>query len=121
MSTAQTDLSDIIRGDTFTLSLLMLDKLTQVPIDVSGRQVTLTLKTSTGLSDADASAQGTETLPNDANSQNGVIVVSLSADATKLLQGSTRYVYDVELRDGSSVLTLMLGRVRVIADVTRGS
>lgn len=117
----------LIRGDTFSLNISILDEETNTPIDISGKRLTFSVKTN--IDDADEVAMLSESVdfPNDAESQAGRGSLMIGSDKTYGLvptgDGEPAY-YDYELRtfgDPDVVETLEYGRCKIIGDVTRGA
>jgi len=117
-----------LRGDTASFSLTGLGSL------VGRSDLWFTVKTSTALTDAQSTIQITEaggllylnggtttpawgsiTVNNEAA---GNITIVIEEDATRLLEPRS-YHYDIQVKIGSVVTTLVSGAFLVVADVTR--
>lgn len=116
----------LIRGDTLFLDIRVSDEETGDPVDISGKQLTFSVKAS--IDDADEAAMLSEsvTFPADAESVAGRGSLTIGSDKTYDLiptgDGEPAY-YDYELRTFGTpdvVETLEYGRCKIIGDVTRG-
>jgi hypothetical protein len=115
MATKQ-DLAPFVRGDTWTNTLRFVDAAGD-PLPLTGRVFWLTLKLDTDTPDASAEAQVSVTCT-DEDPVVGEVALTLTAAMTEQLV-PTRYLYDIQMVNGSTVQTLAYGRVAVIGDVTR--
>ena len=101
----------IDQGSTFTTDLTMTDDSGNI-LDLSGYSANSQMRkwyTSTN---------ATATFSTSVNSVTGVITLSLTANQTSSIT-SGRYVYDVEINDGSVVSRIVEGIVTVTPQVTR--
>jgi hypothetical protein len=81
-------------GTSRNLKVTIKDKVTKLPIDVSGDKFYFTVKNTPDLDDADAVVQVSVVTPNDATSQAGIAIIPVTAsDTTSVDPGS--YVYDI--------------------------
>ncbi len=116
----------LIRGDTLSIAITVADKDTGAGIDISGKQLTFSVKASVADADADALLSESVIFPADSESAAGrgslVIGSDKTYDLTPTADGTTAY-YDYELRTFGSpdvVETLEYGLCKIIGDVTRG-
>lgn len=101
----------IDQGSTFTTDLTMTDDSGNV-IDLAGYVANSQMRKWY------TSSNATATFTTSINTTTGVITLSLTADQTSSLT-SGRYVYDVEISDGSVVSRIVEGIVTVTPQVTR--
>lgn len=118
MSFIQQDLDPQARGDTWNFQFLMQDT-NGVAIDITGNQYWFTLKSDVALEDADAEIQvGPISVPA-AQAAQGILNLVVSGLLTSPLTAAT-YNYDLqEVKNDNTVSTLLIGKLRVKADVTR--
>lgn len=114
-----TDLDQVIRGDTFTVLFEVTDDITNVGLDLSGRTMTITVKSDISEIDAESIIQEIYVIPSTPETIAGTVSATIPAAKMSLLSPSTRYWYDVQVATGDQVATYLIGRMRVIADVTR--
>lgn len=118
MSYIQQDLVSQARGDTWNLQFLMLD-IDGNPIDVTNFQYWFTIKTSPDLLDEDAAIQLGPIALNPARASLGYVDIIVPGVQTNELDPIT-YHYDLqEVRDDGTISTLIIGKVRIKADITR--
>lgn len=118
MSFTSKDLKPFARGDTWTTKWVVADA-NDVPIDVTGLTFWLTLKSNTD--DADPGAAQVSVVASSPDSNSGIVYTTMQPSATGTLTPGT-YKYDFQQVDNQSpavVSTLLIGKVRVAADVTR--
>lgn len=117
----------LIRGDTLFLDIRVSDEETGDSVDISGKQLTFSVKAS--VDDADDAAMLSEsvTFPADSESVAGRGSLTIGSDKTYNLiptgDGEPAY-YDYELRTFGTpdvVETLEYGLCKIIGDVTRGA
>jgi len=101
----------IDQGSTFTTDLTMTDDSGNV-IDLAGYVANSQMRKWY------TSSNATATFTTSINTTTGVITLSLTANQTSSLT-SGRYVYDVEISDGSVVSRIVEGIVTVTPQVTR--
>lgn len=115
MSFKQHTLCDLVRGDDWAIQLTIKDENDAV-IDITNNVYWMTLKTDK--TDADPGVIQTSVTATGANATNGIIVITFTDTATAAVSPG-RYYYDVqEVDTGGNVYTLLLGRVKVVADIT---
>ncbi len=111
-----TDLDDIYRGDTKAFELQFTEKVGGAIVDTTGWEVTFTMKLHTEQPDTDAVIQVVKVMDAVDGPTGVVSIVIEAANTTGLL--ATSYVYDFQLTRGTVVSTLMMGRIRVLAEVS---
>ena len=118
MSYLQQDLTSQARGDTWNLQFNMQDVDGNV-LDITGNQYWFTLKSDVSLTDAQAELQvGPIAIPAGEAAQ-GIVKITVSGISTNILAPAT-YNYDLqEVESNGTVNTLLIGKIRVKADVTR--
>ena len=103
---------NVYRGDSGSFRITMTGPL-GVPIDISGA----TFDGDIRVNNNDASpVTGFTFVPVDGDTSS--VDVFLSAVNSDLLTAS-KYVYDIEMREGSAVTTLIYGRINTNQDVSR--
>jgi len=118
MSYIQQDLTPQARGDTWYLRFVIQD-VSGTPIDISGNEYWLTLKSDVDLLDEQAELQIGPIAPSISDAPQGIILITVPGMNTNALTPRT-YNYDVqEVSNTGSVSTLLIGKIRVKADVTR--
>lgn len=118
MSYIQQDLTPQARGDTWNLEFLMQDS-TGAIIDITGNQYWFTLKSSVDLTDPGAELQYGPIAVSGVNAPLGKVVMSIPSGMTDSLVPAT-YNYDLQEVSSTGVIsTLLIGKLRVKADVTR--
>jgi hypothetical protein len=111
-------LAPFARGDDWTVKFVIKDK-NGLPIDVTGYTFWMTLKADPDAQDP-GDAQRSIT-PVDQDAAAGIIYITFSAAMTEQLVPAN-YYYDLQQIDLSgNVTTLLLGRVRVVRDITLSS
>jgi hypothetical protein len=121
MSYTQRDLSPLVRGDDWTLKLVLTSDGSA--LDISGYTYWFTLKENAD--DADPGALQVTATPdttgNPSEASQGIIYIKASKTLTNSLEAKT-YNYDVQqVDDSSSVQTLLIGKVKVVKDITRST
>lgn len=118
MSFIQQDLTSQARGDTWNFQFLMQDSNGSA-LDVTGNQYWLTLKSDVALSDEGAELQvGPIAIPAVEAAQ-GIVNIAVNGSLTNILTPRT-YNYDLqEVKSDSTVSTLLIGKIKVRADITR--
>ena len=121
MSYTSRDLSPLVRGDDWTIKLVLTSDGSA--LNITGNTYWLTLKEN--IDDADPGAlqvtatPDTSTSPTEASQ--GIIYIKASRTVTNTLTAKT-YNYDVQQVDSSgNVQTLLLGKVKVVKDITRST
>jgi len=111
-----TGLKDLIRGDTKFINIELKDKDGN-PIDLTGSTIWFTLKEN--IKDPDTAAAIQKVITNHTDPTNGKTRIVLESSDTQDLQLGS-YHYDIQLVDnGGNVTTVLIGRLKVLADVTR--
>ena len=103
----------VYSGDTFTRTLTFTDSNGDA-IDLSGQTVAMKIRASTDGAELADWASSWDTT----NAATGVLVLTAAATLTDDLAGGV-YVYDLELTNGSTVTTYMVGALTIVQDVTR--
>ena len=121
MSYTQRDLSPLVRGDDWTLKLVLTSD--NSVLDITGYTFWFTLKAN--VDDADPGALQVTATPdtsgNPSEASQGILYIRASRTLTDTLQ-TQNYNYDVQQVDGSgNVQTLLIGKVKVVRDVTRST
>ena len=121
MSYTQRDLSPLVRGDDWTLKLVLTSDGSV--LDITGYTFWFTLKDN--VDDADPGALQVTATPDISTSpteaSQGIIYIRASRTQTNSLAAKT-YNYDVQqVDDSGNVQTLLLGKVKVVKDVTRST
>lgn len=115
MSFTSKNLDPLVRGDDWTINLTITSA--GAVVDVTGYTFYFTLK-----SDIDANDPGelqVTALPSGADATNGIVNIDVPAATTTTLTPQT-YNYDVQQIDNTgNVRTLLIGKVKVVKDVTR--
>ena len=121
MSYTSRDLSPLVRGDDWTIKLVLTSDGSA--LNITGNTYWLTLKEN--IDDADpgtlqvTATPDTSTSPTEASQ--GIIYIKASRTVTNTLTAKT-YNYDVQQVDSSgNVQTLLLGKVKVVKDITRST
>ena len=118
MSYIQQDLTPQARGDTWNFQFLMQDT-NGAAIDITGNQYWFTLKSDVALTDAQAEVQVGPIVASVPDSTSGKLSIVIPGVSTNSLEPKT-YNYDVqEVTSLGIVSTLLIGKIRVKADVTR--
>lgn len=115
MSYTQKDLEPLVRGDDWTIKLVLSSG--GQPIDITGYTYYFTLKADLDAADPGDLQVTASSTGSDATS--GILYINASRANTTGLEPQT-YYYDVQQQDVSgTVQTLLLGKVKVVRDVTR--
>lgn len=118
--TTKVKLNPFHRGDTKRFRVEITDKITGLPIDISGDDLWITLKVNADDPDPGA-AQANATMPANADSVGGIGYVELSSTDTALLMPGQVYYYDLQwVQPGSPpvVSTVQYGTVKILQDQT---
>lgn len=114
------DLNPLDRGDTWDHVFNFVDTDGNA-VDITGYKFWMTFKINPEEDDADITTESgvqVSTTSNDANSLLGILTLRFEAEATvDLLPGT--YQYDLQMKSGTAVTTLLRGKAKVIADITR--
>jgi hypothetical protein len=119
MSYTQRDLSPLVRGDDWTLKLVLTSD--NSVLDITGYTFWFTLKAN--VDDADPGALQVTATPdtsgNPSEASQGILYIRASRTLTDTLQ-TQNYNYDVQqVDDEGNVQTLLIGKVKVVKDITR--
>ena len=119
MSYTQRDLSPLVRGDDWMLKLVLTSE--NAVLNITGYSYTFTLKDN--IDDADPGAVQVSATPSVSTSpteaSQGILYINVPKNLTDSLTAQT-YNYDVQQKDTSGdVKTLLIGKVKVVKDVTR--
>lgn len=119
MSYTQRDLSPLVRGDDWTLKLVLTSD--NSVLDITGYTFWFTLKAN--IDDADPGALQVTATPdtsgNPSEASQGILYIRASRTLTDTLQ-TQNYNYDVQqVDDEGNVQTLLIGKVKVVKDITR--
>lgn len=117
------DLPDQLRGDTWNFTLVFRDSQ-GTPIDITGNQYTFSLRdepdNDLDENDDDVVLQQGPFIADPGEGINGILRFTIQPTVTEDLVAPFNYYYDVqELTSSSVVTTLLLGRCKVLRDVTR--
>lgn len=116
MAFTQKDLSSFVRGDDWAIKLTVTSN--NNILNITGYTYWLTLKVNMDDLDANAALQ-VQIVPESADAVQGVVIIKAPAAQTSLLEPIS-YFYDIQQVDtNGEVQTLMIGKVKVIKDVTR--
>lgn len=116
MSFKSLNLQSFARGDDWAVQYTMLDADTGLPIDITGNVYWLTLKENK--TDADPGVAQVSVQASGQDASNGIITVAVEAAVTSNLTPGT-YYYDLQEVDQiGNVYTLLIGRVKVVTDIT---
>ena len=121
MSFTARDLDPLVRGDDWTIKLVL--KSGNSPLDITGYTYKMTLKAN--IDDADPGALQLSATPSVADSpteaSQGILYITATDTQTDSLEAKT-YNYDVQQKDGTGkIQTLLIGKVKVVKDVTRST
>jgi hypothetical protein len=111
----QVDLNTFVRGDTWTNKFAFTDE-NNAAIDITDNVYYLTLKADPEVTDLNADAQATVTATG-ADALAGIVYVVFSSAQTAALSPG-KYFYDLQQVDDGQVSTLLLGKVKVLRDIT---
>jgi|SRR6056300_47915 len=118
MSYTTKDLPSLVRGDDWTLKLNITSNGSA--LDITGYTFWMTLKSDIDMADpGDLQVTATQADPTDAAA--GIIYITAPRTDTGSLEPGT-YNYDVQQVDSlGNVQTLLIGKVKVVKDVTRST
>jgi len=117
MSYTQRDLDPLVRGDDWTLKLTLTSSGT--PLDITGYTFWFTLKS--GVDDADPGALQVTATSGSPDAAAGILYINVPKASTDGLTSGT-YNYDVQqVDDSNNVQTLLIGKVKVVKDITRST
>jgi len=111
------DLQDLVRGDDWPVQLVLTDTA-GAALDISGNTYWFTVKSSPddadpGLAQASITASGSDAVA-------GKVTIAIPASSTSTIAPGKWY-YDIQEVEASTnkIYTLLLGRVKVVKDITR--
>lgn len=111
------------RGDTESFTMTLTDSLGD-PLNLTGSGLTFTAKRRLFDADVDAVIVKTEAdgIVVDADPTTGIVVLTIEPGDTETLENLRTLHWDIQVDDGAGdVRTPVLGRLAVLADVTRAS
>lgn len=114
------DLEPLDRGDTWVNNFAFTDTDGNV-VNITGYKFWMTFKINPNDADDEITSETgvqASTTANDANSVNGLLVLRFEATDTENLTPGT-YQYDFQMMEGTSVTTLLRGKVKILGDITR--
>lgn len=119
MAYTQRDLSALVRGDDWTLKLVLTSD--NSVLDITGFTYWFTLKDN--IDEADPGDLQVTATPDETGSpsqaEQGILYIRVPRASTSTLTAKT-YYYDVQqVDDLGNVQTLLIGKVKVVKDVTR--
>jgi hypothetical protein len=111
------NLDNQVRGDTWVLTF-NIQNSAGAPENITGNDYWLTLKSKIDDTDQDAVLQVGPVVMGAPNAAAGTLIITVSPDDTELLEAKT-YFYDLqEVNVANEVTTLLIGKVKVVKDVT---
>lgn len=111
------NLDNQVRGDTWILTF-NIQNSAGAPEDITGNDYWLTLKSSIDDTDAAAVLQIGPVVMGAPNAAAGTLIITVYPEDTILLEAKT-YFYDLqEVNVANEVTTLLIGKVKVVKDVT---
>jgi hypothetical protein len=117
MSYTAKDLNPLVRGDDWTIKLVVSSDGSIV--DVNGYTYTFTLKGN--IDDPDPGDLQVSSNPTGLDATSGIVYINAPKASTGILDAKT-YNYDIQqIDDTGSIQTLLLGKVKVVKDVTRST
>lgn len=117
MSYLSQDLPAQVRGDSWYLQFILYDSNGNL-IDITGNQYWITLKSSVDDTDENAVLQVGPVQATGAEAAAGKVTIYVSPLLTNVITPA-RYYYDLqEITSSGSINTLMIGKVKVVHDVT---
>ena len=118
MSYTQLDLPSQVRGDTWVFNFIIQDTAGNA-INITNHEYTITLKSDISVLDENAEIQIGPTVPSSSNALLGKVTIVVPWGSTNALVPRT-YNYDIqEVETDGTVSTLLIGKIKVRADVTR--
>lgn len=117
MSYTSKDLSPLVRGDDWTIKLNITEN--NAVVNITGYEYWFTLKSN--IDTSDPGQVQVSTIASGTNATNGIVYINVPNASTYNLTTGT-YNYDVQQIDTSNkVTTILLGKVKVVKDVTRST
>lgn len=118
MSYIKKDLPELARGDTWTLKYTITDSNKQ-PVDISGLTYWMTIKPDPD--SADPGVAQISTVAGSPDAAQGIITIIFPSNVTDVIDPAN-YYYDLQQVNSSvsppKVDTLIIGRVKVVKDIT---
>lgn len=105
---------ELIQGDTKTWKIQI--RQNNVPVDITGWLIFFTAKKDYNVVDDDAVIAVTLTVPSNADSQNGIVCLKLSATDTNV--NADTYYYDIKYQ-GTERITIVRGMLNIIPTITK--
>jgi len=117
MSYTSKDLSPLVRGDDWTIKLNITEN--SAVVNITGYEYWLTLKSN--IDTADPGQVQVSIVASGANATNGIVYITVPNATTYNVTPGT-YNYDVQQIDtANKITTILLGKVKVVKDVTRST
>jgi hypothetical protein len=117
MSYTSKDLSPLVRGDDWTIKLVITSN--GAPVNITGYSFWFTLKVD--IDSADPGNLQVTASSTGSNATSGILYINVNRTLTANLVPQT-YNYDVQQIDtGNKVQTLLIGKVKVVKDITRST
>lgn len=111
------NLDNQVRGDTWVLTF-NIQNSSGTPEDITGNEYWLTLKANVDDTDESAALQIGPVSPSGADAIAGILTIVVPSEYTEPLE-ARNYFYDLqEVNPSNEISTLLIGRVRVVKDVT---
>ena len=118
MSYTAKDLNPLVRGDDWSIKLTITEN--SLPVNITGYTYWLTLKSD--IDSVDPGQLQISTVATSPNSISGIVYINVPHASTNIT--AQTYNYDVQQVNTSSpsiVKTILMGKVKVVKDVTRSS
>ena len=118
MSYTAKDLNPLVRGDDWSIKLTITEN--SLPVNITGYTYWLTLKSD--IDSVDPGQLQISTVATSPNSTSGIVYINVPHASTNIT--AQTYNYDVQQVNTSSpsiVKTILMGKVKVVKDVTRSS
>lgn len=117
MSYTAKDLEPLVRGDDWTIKLVITSGGS--PVDITGYTYFMTLKSN--IEEPDPGDVQVTASSTGADATAGILYINFTNAQTDTLQ-SQSYYYDIQQRDDTGAIqTLFIGKVKVVKDVTRST
>lgn len=111
------NLDNQVRGDTWILTF-NIQTSAGAPENITGNEYWFTLKSGIDDTDANAALQIGPATAGSPNAANGILTITIAPEDTINLEAKT-YFYDLqEVSASNEVTTLLIGKVKVVKDVT---
>lgn len=120
----KTSLQPFKIGNSRNIEVIVRDKDTKTPIDISGDKFYFTVKDHPDHDDTDAVVQASVTAPGDANSVNGIAIIPVSSVDTSNVEAGN-YYYDISwlklTSNPGQKVTVEQGKVGFSHPITRAA